>query len=147
MDNKFMKEAYKEALKAYEINEIPIGCVIVLDGKIIARAHNLRETKNKVAAHAELLAIEKANKKLNSWRLDGCEMYVTLEPCPMCSGAIIQSRIKSLYFGAFDKKAGACGSALNLFDYRFNHEVAISGGIMEKECSKILSDFFKTLRS
>ena len=142
-----MKIAYNEAVKAFNKEEIPVGCVIVKDGLVIAKAHNLREIKNQVMAHAEMLAITKANKKLNSWRLDDCDIYVTLEPCPMCLGAIIQARIKNLYFGAFDKKSGACGSVLDLSNYSFNHKVNIEGGIYEKECSSLLSNFFKNLRA
>ena len=142
-----MKIAYNEAVKAFNKNEIPVGCVIVKDDLVIAKAHNLREIKNMVNAHAEMLAISKANKKLNSWRLDDCDVYVTLEPCPMCYGAIIQARVKNLYFGAYDKKGGACGSVLNLGDYKFNHTVNVVGGIYEKECSELISKFFKTLRS
>ena len=147
MDIKYMKIAYNEAVKAFNKNEIPVGCVIVKDDLVIAKAHNLREIKNMVNAHAEMLAISKANKKLNSWRLDDCDVYVTLEPCPMCYGAIIQARVKNLYFGAYDKKGGACGSVLNLGDYKFNHTVNVVGGIYEKECSELISKFFKTLRS
>ena len=142
-----MKMAYNEAVKAFNKEEIPVGCVIVKDDLVIARAHNLREIKNQVMAHAEMLAITKANKKLNSWRLDDCDIYVTLEPCPMCLGAIIQSRIKNLYFGAYDKKGGACGSVLDLSNYSFNHKVNVTGGIYEKECSELLSNFFKNLRA
>ena len=147
MDIKYMKIAYNEAVKAFNKNEIPVGCVIVKSDVVIAKAHNLREIKNMVNAHAEMLAISKANKKLNSWRLDDCDIYVTLEPCPMCYGAIIQARVKNLYFGAYDKKGGACGSVLNLGDYKFNHTVNVVGGIYEKECSELISKFFKTLRS
>lgn len=142
-----MKMAINEAIKAFIKNEIPVGCVIVKDDLVVAKSHNLREINNLVTSHAEILAITKANKKLNSWRLDDCDIYVTLEPCSMCSGAIIQSRIKNLYFGAYDKKAGACGSVLNLFSYPFNHKVNVVGGILEEECKKLLQDFFKTLRS
>jgi tRNA(adenine34) deaminase len=142
-----MKMAYNEAVKAFNKNEIPVGCVIVKSDLVIAKAHNLREINNLVTSHAEILAITKANKKLGSWRLDDCDIYVTLEPCAMCSGAIIQSRIKNLYFGAYDLKAGAAGSVLNLFNYPFNHKVNVIGGIMEDECKKLLQDFFKTLRS
>ena len=142
-----MELAYKEALKAYEKEEIPVGCVIVKDDQVIAKAYNLRETKNLVLAHAEMLAINKANKKLNSWRLDDCDIYITLEPCPMCLGAIIQARIKNLYFGAYDKKTGALGSVFNMCDFKFNHELNYQGGILEEKCSKIIKDFFKTLRS
>ena len=142
-----MKMAYNEAIKAFNKNEIPVGCVVVKDDLVIARAHNLREIKNMVNAHAEMLAIAKANRKINSWRLDDCDIYVTLEPCPMCFGAIIQARVKNLYFGAYDKKGGACGSVLNLGDYKFNHTVNVVGGIYENECSELISNFFKTLRS
>ena len=142
-----MKMAYNEAIKAFNKNEIPVGCVVVKDDLVIARAHNLREIKNMVNAHAEMLAIAKANRKINSWRLDDCDIYVTLEPCPMCFGAIIQARVKNLYFGAYDKKGGACGSVLNLGDYKFNHTVNVVGGIYESECSELISKFFKTLRS
>ena len=142
-----MKMAYNEAIKAFNKNEIPVGCVVVKDDLVIARAHNLREIKNMVNAHAEMLAIAKANRKINSWRLDDCDIYVTLEPCPMCFGAIIQARVKNLYFGAYDKKGGACGSVFNLGDYKFNHTVNVVGGIYESECSELISKFFKTLRS
>ena len=141
-----MKCALKEAKKAYKIKEIPVGCIIVKDGKIIARGYNKRESLQDVTLHAEMIAIKKACKKLGSWRLEDCDMYVTLEPCPMCSGAIIQSRIKNLYFGAYDPKTGAAGSVLNLFDYSFNHKVNVVGEIMIDECSKIIKDFFKELR-
>ena len=147
MDIKYMKMAINEAVKAFNKNEIPVGCVIVKDNLVVAKAHNLREINNLVTSHAEILAITKANKKLKSWRLDDCDIYVTLEPCAMCSGAIIQARIKNLYFGAYDLKAGACGSVLNLFSYPFNHKVNVVGGIIEDECKKLLQDFFKTLRS
>ena len=147
MEEKFMKEALKEAKKAYEKLEVPVGCVIVRDGKIIARAHNLKETKADTTKHAEILAIQKASKKLNSWRLLDCEMYVTLEPCSMCAGAIINSRIKKIYIGALDEKTGACGSVLNLFeDYKFNHKVEVQKDVMKIECETILKKFFKELR-
>ena len=142
-----MELAYREALKAYEKEEIPVGCVIVKNDQVIAKAHNLRETKNLVLAHAEMLAINKANKKLNSWRLDDCDIYITLEPCPMCLGAIIQARIKNLYVGAYDKKTGALGSVFNMCDFKFNHDLNYQGGLLEEKCSKIIKDFFKTLRS
>ena len=142
-----MKEALKEAKKAYEKKEIPVGAVIVKDNKIIARAHNIKEEKNDTTKHAEILAIQKASKKLNSWRLNDCIMYVTLEPCSMCAGALIQSRIKKVCIGTMDKKTGACGSILNLLeDFKFNHKVEIETGIMQKECEEILKDFFKILR-
>ena len=147
MPEKFMKEALKEAKKAYEKLEIPVGCVIVKDGKIIARGHNLKETKKDTTEHAEIIAIKKASKKLDSWRLLDCEMYVTLEPCSMCAGAIINSRIKKIYIGTMDEKTGAAGSVLNLFkDYTFNHNVEVETGIMKQDCEKILKDFFKELR-
>lgn len=147
LEEKFMKVALKEAQKAYEKLEVPVGCVIVKDGKIIARAHNLKETKYDTTKHAEILAIQKASKKLQSWRLIDCEMYVTLEPCSMCAGAIINSRIKKVYVGAMDEKTGACGSVFNLFnDYTFNHKVELETEIMKEECENILKKFFKDLR-
>lgn len=149
MNNKeyFMKEALKEAKKAYEKEEIPVGAVIVKDGKVIARGYNLKETKVNTIKHAEIIAIEKASKKLNSWRLEDCEMYVTLEPCSMCAGAIINSRIKKVYIGTMDEKTGACGSVLNLFEYNFNHKVEIETEILKDKCKKLIQDFFKELRN
>ena len=141
-----MKAALKEAQKAYGLGEVPVGAVIVYQDKIIARGHNTRELKQSVLGHAEINAISKASKKIGSWRLEECSIYVTLEPCSMCSGAIIQSRIKNLYFGAYDLKTGAAGSVFNLFDYPFNHRVNVYGGILENECSQIIKDFFKELR-
>ena len=147
MEEKYMKEALKEAKKAYEKLEVPVGVVIVKDNKIIARAHNLKETKKDTTNHAEILAIQKASKKLEAWRLNDCEMYVTLEPCSMCAGAIINSRIKKIYIGALDEKTGAAGSVLNLFeDYKFNHKVEVEKGILKEECENILKSFFKELR-
>lgn len=147
MKEKYMKQALKEAQKAYEKEEVPVGAIIVKDGKIIARAHNLKETKKDTTNHAEILAIQKASKKLNAWRLEDCEMYVTLEPCSMCAGALIQSRIKKVYIGTMDYKTGACGSVLNLLEnYTFNHKVEYETGILKEECEKILQDFFKDLR-
>ena len=144
---KFMKEALKEAKKAYEKLEVPVGCVIVKNNKIIARAHNLKEIKKTAIDHAEIRAIQKASKKLDAWRLTDCEMYVTLEPCPMCTGALIQSRIKKVYIGAMDPKTGACGSVLNLSeDYPFNHKIEIETGILKEECEEMLKSFFKILR-
>ncbi len=144
---RFMKEALKEAKKAYDKLEVPVGCVIVKDGKIIARAHNLKETKKDTTKHAEILAIQKASKKLDAWRLLDCDIYVTLEPCSMCAGAIINSRIRNLYIGTMDKKTGAAGSVLNLFeDFTFNHKVTVKNGILKEQCEKILKDFFKELR-
>lgn len=145
-DEIFMKEALKEAKKAYKKEEIPVGAVIVKDGKIIARGHNLKETKVDTIKHAEIIAIQKAEKKLNSWRLEDCYMYVTLEPCSMCAGAIINSRIKKVYIGTMDEKTGACGSVLNLFEYNFNHKVELETGILKEECRKIIQEFFKSLR-
>ena len=143
----FMKEALKEAKKAYEKLEVPVGCVIVKDGKIIARAHNLKETKQDTTKHAEMIAIQKASKKLEAWRLLDCDMYITLEPCSMCAGAIINSRIRKVYIGTMDQKTGAAGSVLDLFkDFTFNHKVEIESGILKEECEEILKKFFKELR-
>lgn len=148
MEEKFMKEALKEAKKAYNKLEVPVGAVIVKDGQIIARAHNLKESKKDTTKHAEILAIQKASKKLNSWRLLDCEMYVTLEPCTMCTGAIIQARVGKLYIGTMDYKTGACGSVLNVLeDYPFNHKVEYETGILKEECENILQEFFKELRN
>ena len=147
MQEKFMLEALKEAKKAYKKGEIPVGAVIVKDNKIIARAHNLKETKKDTTKHAEIIAIQKASKNIEAWRLIDCEMYVTLEPCSMCAGAILQARIKNLYIGAMDAKTGACGSVLNLLeDYKFNHKVEIQSGILADDCEYILKEFFKELR-
>ncbi|MGN1299860.1 MAG: tRNA adenosine(34) deaminase TadA, partial [Clostridia bacterium] len=127
--------------------EIPVGAVIVKDGKIIGRGHNLKETKNDTTNHAEIIAIKKASKKLKSWRLTGCTMYVTLEPCTMCAGALIQARLDKVVIGTMDEKTGACGSVLNVVeDYKFNHRVEIEKGVMEKECKSIIQEFFKKLR-
>lgn len=143
----YMKVALKEAEKAYKKDEVPIGAVIVKDGKVIARAHNLRESSKQSIAHAEILAIQKACKRLGAWRLENCDLYVTLEPCAMCTGAIINSRIKNLFIGAMDLKSGTVGSKLNLLkDYKFNHTVNVQIGILQEECSNILSEFFKDLR-
>ena len=143
----YMKQALKQAEKAYKKLEVPVGAVIVKDGKIIARAHNQKETRTDTTKHAEILAIQKASKKLESWRLIDCEMYVTLEPCSMCAGAMINSRIKKVYIGAMDEKTGAAGSVLNLFnDYTFNHKVEVENGVMKTECQEILKKFFKELR-
>lgn len=145
-NEKFMNEALKEAKKAYNKEEIPVGAVIVKDGKVIARGYNLKETKINTIKHAEIIAIEKASKKLNSWRLEDCEMYVTLEPCSMCAGAIINSRIKKVYIGTMDEKTGACGSVLNLFEYNFNHKVEVENGILKDKCKELIQKFFKELR-
>lgn len=146
-NEKWMKEAIKQAKKAAQKDEVPIGCVIVKDDQIIARAYNKREMKQSSTAHAEILAIEKACKKLGSWRLEDCDLYVTLEPCPMCSGAIIQSRIRNVIFGAYDPKGGCMGSNMNINDVRgFNHYPDIEGGILQDECSRLLKEFFKAKR-
>ena len=145
---KFMKMAYKLAQKAYDIGEVPIGAVIVKDGAILAKAYNKRNFKKLATAHAEILAIEKACKKLNDWRLDGCEMYVTLEPCPMCAGAIVNSRIQKLYFGAYERKSGSVLSNYQiLFKGGLNHTVEAEGGILEEDCSSLLKKFFKSKRN
>ncbi|MGI6622717.1 MAG: nucleoside deaminase [Acetivibrionales bacterium] len=147
MNNPYMMQAIIEARKAFELGEVPVGAVIVCDGKIIARAYNLRETSNQAIAHAETLAIQKACSKMGSWRLDDCDLYVTLEPCPMCAGAIINARIKSVYFGAYDSKGGACGSVVDLFKKgSFNHSPIVYSGIMEEECETLLKEFFSKLR-
>lgn len=144
---KFMKEALKEAKKAYNKLEVPVGVVIVKNNQIIARAHNIKEQKQDTTKHAEILAIQKASKKLGNWRLTDCEIYVTLEPCSMCAGALINSRIKKVYIGTSDAKTGACGSVLNLLkDYKFNHNVEIETGILQEECETMLKKFFKELR-
>ncbi len=143
----FMKEALKEAKKAYNKDETPVGAVIVKDGTIIARAHNEKEMKNDPTLHAEISAIRKACKKLGDWRLNNCDLYVTLEPCAMCAGAIIQARVGRLFIGTPDSKAGAVGSVLDLLGVqKFNHRVEVSYGLLEKECSVILKDFFRELR-
>ena len=143
----FMKQAIKQAKKAFKINETPVGAVIVRNNKIIARGYNKRETKKNCLCHAEIIAINKACKKLGGWRLIDCDMYVTLEPCPMCSGAIIQSRINNLYYGAYDKKSGCANSTCNLFTAgMFNHNVNVFGGNEIDKCSRLLKDFFKNLR-
>lgn len=142
----FMKEALKEARKAYNKEEIPVGAVIVKDGQIIGRGHNLKETKKNTIKHAEIIAIENASKKLGAWRLEECQIYVTLEPCTMCAGAIINARIDKVFIGTEDSKTGACGSVLNIFEYPFNHRVEIEKDIMKEQCEKIIKDFFVELR-
>ena len=147
MEEKFMKQALIEARKAYGKDEVPIGAVIVKDGKVIARGHNTRQQTQNAVNHAEIVAIQKACKKVGSWRLCGCDLYVTLEPCPMCAGACINSRLNAVYFGAYDAKAGCAGTLYNLpEDERFNHRLKVEGGILQQECVKILSDFFKQKR-
>ncbi len=147
MIEKFMNLAIKQAQKAQKLDEVPIGAVIVKDGKVIARAHNLMEKTQLATAHAEILAINKACKKLKSWRLDGAELFVTIEPCPMCAGAIANARIKTVYFGAYEKKSGSAQSKFNILtDSGLNHTVAFVGGIKEKECSGIIKNYFKSKR-
>ena len=149
MKNKeyFMKQALKQAKKAYEKLEVPVGVVIVKDNKIISRAYNQKEEKNSPIKHAEIIAIEKACGKLNNWRLNDCEMYVTLEPCPMCAGAIVNSRIKKVHIGAAQQKTGACGSKVNIIEeYKTETKVEVEFNILEQECLNILQDFFKELR-
>ena len=147
MDEKYMKEAMKQAKKAESIDEVPIGCVIVKDDKIIARGYNLRESKQQSIAHAEIIAIQKACRKLKSWRLDDCILYVTLEPCAMCTGAILQSRIKRVVYGAADPKGGCIESCIKLYEYKgFNHYPEISSGVLTTECAQLLKDFYKKKR-
>jgi len=146
-DEQFMREAIKEAKKAGDLNEVPIGAVIVMDGKIVARAHNLREVEQNAVAHAELLAIDQACREAGSWRLEESILYVTLEPCPMCAGAIILSRVKRVVYGAADPKGGCAGTLMNLLeDERFNHQSEVTSGVLETECGQLLSDFFRKLR-
>ena len=146
-DEKFMREAIRQAGKAAAIGDVPIGCVIVHEGKIIARGYNRRNKEKTVLAHAELLAMRKACKKIGDWRLEECTMYVTLEPCQMCAGAIVQARIGRVVIGSMNPKAGCAGSILNLLDMKeFNHQVEVETGVLREECSEILSSFFKRLR-
>ena len=146
-DEKYMKEALKQAKKAYALEETPIGCVIVHEGKIIARGYNRRNTDKSPLAHAEISAIKKASKKLGDWRLEECTMYVTLEPCQMCSGAIVQSRMTRVVVGCMNPKAGCAGSILNLLQMpQFNHQVELTTGVLEEECSQMMKSFFKELR-
>ena len=147
MKKEFMSRALLLAKKAYEAGEVPVGAVIVKDGEIIAEGYNMREQKQNALSHAEIECINKACDVLKSWRLETCELYVTLEPCPMCAGAIINSRIKNVYFGATDMKNGAVISAAQLFDMNFTHKPLYEGGIMGEECAEILSTFFKDLRN
>jgi len=145
---KFMREAIRQAKKAYALGEAPIGCVIVREGKIIARGYNRRNTEKNALAHAELAAIKKASKKCGDWRLEDCTMYVTLEPCQMCAGAIVQSRMQKVVIAAMNPKAGCAGSVLNLLQMaQFNHQVEIEQGLLEAECSELMSSFFRELRT
>lgn len=143
----YMRDAIKQAMKAKEIGEVPIGAVMVFKGQIIATGYNVRETSQETLSHAELIAIKRANEKIGSWRLEDCTLYVTLEPCPMCAGAIVQSRIKRVVYGAVDQKAGCAGTLMNLLDdERFNHQAELLSGVLEEECGNLLTDFFKDLR-
>lgn len=147
-DLKFMKQAIRLAKKAADGGDVPIGCVIVYEGKIIARGYNRRNVDKTTLAHAEILAIKKASKVIGDWRLEGCTMYVTLEPCQMCAGAIVQARIPRCVIGCMNPKAGCAGSILNLLDIKeFNHQVEVKRGVLEEECSTLLKDFFAKLRS
>ena len=146
-EEKYMRAAIREAKKAYALEEVPIGCVIVREGRIIARGYNRRNTDKNTLAHAELTAIKKASKKCGDWRLEDCVMYITLEPCQMCAGAIVQSRMQKGVIGAMNPKAGCAGSVLNLLQMKeFNHQVALETGLLQEECSEMLSSFFQTLR-
>ncbi len=147
LDEKYMKEAIKQAKKAYALGEVPIGCVIVYQNKIIGRGYNRRNTDKNTLAHAEITAINKASKKMGDWRLEGCTLYVTLEPCQMCAGAIVQARITEVVMGTMNPKAGCCGSILNILDMpQFNHQVRVKKGVLEENCSSLLTSFFKELR-
>ena len=144
---KYMKEAIRQAKKAYALGEVPIGCVIVCEGKIIGRGYNRRNTDKNTLAHAEITAINKASKKMGDWRLEGCTLYVTLEPCQMCAGAIVQARIDEVVMASMNPKAGCAGSILNILEmHEFNHQVKITKGVLEEECSRMLTNFFKELR-
>lgn len=146
-DEAYMREAIKQAKKAYALKEVPIGCVIVRDGKVIARGYNRRNTDKNTLSHAELNAIRRASRQTGDWRLDDCTMYVTLEPCQMCSGAIVQARIRKVVIGCMNPKAGCAGSILNLLQVeQFNHQVEIESGVLEEECSTMMKEFFKSLR-
>lgn len=147
IDEKYMKEAIRQAKKAYRLDETPIGCVIVHEGKIIGRGYNRRNTNKSPLAHAEITAIKKASKKLGDWRLEECTLYVTLEPCQMCAGAIIQSRVTRVVVGCMNPKAGCAGSVLNLLDVKaFNHQAELTTGVLEEECSALMTGFFRELR-
>lgn len=146
-DEKYMKEAIRQAKKAKALDEVPIGCVIVYEDKIIARGYNRRNTDKNTLSHAELNSIRKASKKLGDWRLEGCTMYITLEPCQMCAGAIVQARVSRVVIGSMNPKAGCAGSVLNILQMdRFNHQVELTKGVLQEECSTMLSEFFKELR-
>lgn len=146
-DEKYMKEAVRQARKAYAIGEVPIGCVIVYEEKIIGRGYNRRTIDKNPLAHAEMIAIKKASKKMGDWRLEDCTMYVTLEPCQMCSGAVVQSRMKKVVVGCMNPKAGCAGSILNILQNpQFNHQVELETGVLEEECSQMMKEFFRELR-
>ena len=146
-DEKYMKEAIRQAKKAAAIGEVPIGCIIVYEDKIIGRGYNRRMVDHTVLAHAEILAMKKACKKMGDWRLEGCTMYITLEPCPMCAGAIVQARIPRIAVGCMNPKAGCAGSVLDMLHVPgFNHQAEVTEGVLEQECSKLMSDFFQSLR-
>ena len=146
-DERFMREAIKQAKKAAKLGEMPVGAVIVRNGEIISRGYNKRETKKNALLHAEVIAVERACKKLGGWRLPECEIYVTLEPCPMCAGAILNSRIDRVYFGAYDLKSGCAGSRINLMDMNLcNYTVEVMGGVMQEECAGLIKEFFRELR-
>lgn len=147
LDERYMKQAIRQAKKAEALEEVPIGCVITYEGKVIARGYNRRNTDKNTLAHAEIAAIRKASRKMGDWRLEGCTMYVTLEPCQMCAGALVQSRISRVVIGSMNPKAGCGGSVLNLLQMpQFNHQVDVERGVLEEECSTMLSNFFKDLR-
>lgn len=147
MDVKFMERAIKVAKQGEQFDEVPVGAVVVFEGEIIAEAHNMKEQFGSALYHAEMIALSEAVKKIGNWRLHGCDVYVTLEPCAMCAGAMINSRVDNVYFGAYDQKAGCCGTLYNLpTDARFNHRPNVEGGIMESECAALLSDFFAKKR-
>lgn len=147
MNEQFMKEALIEAQKSYEIDEVPIGCVVVKDGVVVGRGHNLKETMKDATYHAEIIALQEAQETINHWWLENCDVYVTLEPCPMCAGAMLNSRIRKLYIGAKDPRMGSTGSTINLSNLNgFNHHFDVEFGILESQCSQLISKFFKELR-
>ena len=146
MDEKYMRMASEEAQAALSLDEVPVGAVLVMDGKVIARAHNLREASNDPTAHAEVLAIREAARKMNTWHLTGSTLYVTLEPCAMCAGAAINARVSRIVFGAFDSVAGCCGSVADITDGWFNHSIEVIGGLYEEECADMLNEYFRDKR-
>ena len=146
MHEEYMRQALDLARQAAACGEVPVGCVIVKDGRVIGRGRNRREERQAAWSHAEMEAMAQANRALGTWRLDGCTLYVTLEPCPMCAGAIINARVGTVCYGARDEKAGACGSVLDLFAERFNHRPRVYGGVLKEECAALLQEFFQSLR-